>query len=502
MGLKGSKPIESNNPVEITNSILRMLSSKETGSFGSFIKKDTFLKNSRKMIHFISKNFDILLQYPISLTDTNFELTPRMNIRKKLSKKYIHKIITITDESSKEKLLKKILNTPSITAFKVFLAKEQDKFNTFEREILRYREQLTFPQETSKTTIAVAELESKLGEYPFTVYEDHFFANPKNYNLLNNVSISYISCSLKLKNQTGIPYFLHKLDFIFLKECIGGSLGTVPKIDFFKLIRDIIPAIHILHTKNIYHMDIKVDNIIKCDKSYKLIDFGLSYQIPQVEHETIKTEKKANAVLNDYIYKMKEYDDDIHQQIIDLQKLHPSKNSIIEQYIKGLVPNSALFYINPILLAFIYQIIFDTKQKLNLILEDLQDSYKTTIKTKFSKSIDYKIEILNPFMSHYIEYITPNNYIDFDKIQRNYHTFIRNLYNRHDWYCLAITLLLLYDKFTSIPSTFKKGIQKLVSLSDQELISVNLDKKILELFYSNTKSRRSIQPTYVTKINN
>ena len=498
MGIKGSKPILT--PSELTNTILKMLSSKDSGSFGSFIKKENLFKNPEEIIQFIKTNFNILLQYPISLSDTRLRLTPRMQVRKGLSKKFIHKILEITNETSKEQFLQKIVDTSSITSFKVFLAKEEDKFNTFEREILRYREQLETQDTVYQNNIAVAEIQSKLMDYPFKVPENHFFANSENLKLLNTVPITYISFSLKLKNTTQVPEFLHKIDFIFLKECKGGSLNTVQQIDFFKLIRDIIPAIHNLHSNNIYHMDIKVDNILKCDKTYKLIDFGLSYNIPQVDNKTITTQKQANKYINEYVYNIKEQDNNIQKQIIDLQNLDPTKDSIIDNYIKSLVPNSAIFYINPILLAFIYKMLFDTEQRINSILIDLKDSYETTITTNISKSINYKTDLLDKFMVHYNDYVKADNYIDFDKIKEDYHNFIRKLYQRHDWYCFAITLLLLYDKFQAVPEFFKKGIQQFISLKDEDLSNPNLDKKLIEQFYFNNRSKKTIKPTYYTVI--
>ncbi len=478
MGVKGSKLF---TPMELTNRVLQMLSSKESGSFGSFIKKDSFLKKEEEVISFLVKHFDIVLQYPVPLTDTRLNLTDRMKLRKGIMKQYIHKLIPITHEKSKKEFLEKVLNSPSITAFKVFLAKEDDKFNTFGREILRYREQLANPQQFPQSILAVAEMEAKLSDYPFKLYDKHFLANTNNLKVLYDIPVTYISCSLKLKLTKNIPEFLHQIDFIFLKECNGGSLNTVKSLDFFKLIKDTIPTIQALHAQNIYHMDIKVDNILKCDTSYKLIDFGLSYNIPPSENKTIRTEKRATKYLNEYVNNVKQQDDAIHKQIIDLQKLNPEKNSIIDAYIKSLVPNSALFYINPILLAFIYQIVFNTKEKITVIVKDLEESYQTTLKAKL---INYKTDILDRFLLDYMNYITPDQYIDFTKIENNYHTFIRQLYNRHDWYCFAITLLLLYDKFTYVPDNFKKGIQYLVSLKDEDLEDPNLDKKLIDAFYS------------------
>jgi len=51
-----------------------------------------------------------------------------------------------------------------------------------------------------------------------------------------------------------------------------------------KFINDIIPVIKILHTKGYIHGDLKYQNIVKCENTYKVIDWGSMQDIKNVDN--------------------------------------------------------------------------------------------------------------------------------------------------------------------------------------------------------------------------
>ncbi len=55
---------------------------------------------------------------------------------------------------------------------------------------------------------------------------------------------------------------------------------TLDKI--FVILYDLARAIHYLHTNDIVHGDIKIENILICQQNYKLCDFGLSFKCKSV----------------------------------------------------------------------------------------------------------------------------------------------------------------------------------------------------------------------------
>jgi serine/threonine protein kinase len=54
----------------------------------------------------------------------------------------------------------------------------------------------------------------------------------------------------------------------------GSKCNNKPFINLDKLIKDVLDCLNIIQKRNLIHNDIKDDNIVLCDDTYKLIDWG------------------------------------------------------------------------------------------------------------------------------------------------------------------------------------------------------------------------------------
>ena len=68
--------------------------------------------------------------------------------------------------------------------------------------------------------------------------------------------------------------------------------------EIYVILRDICQALNELHTLNIYHLDIKPQNILRVDDKYKLCDFG-SVLTERVEYDSLENSEKRS--FEDYI---------------------------------------------------------------------------------------------------------------------------------------------------------------------------------------------------------
>ena len=78
-----------------------------------------------------------------------------------------------------------------------------------------------------------------------------------------------------------------KLYAVFNSKCDNHYVIT----DLLKFANDILDSIIILQTKSYEHNDIKLDNIVKCDDTYKLIDWGQATTV-------LNPENKAGSLLS------------------------------------------------------------------------------------------------------------------------------------------------------------------------------------------------------------
>lgn len=385
-------------------SLLQLCSGQSHGSFGCFITKSELLKHK----DFILQYCNISLQNPVDLKRKTTGLSKYDRTRLTLGKTIKHTKNKLTPEQ-KESFLTTLENTDHINGLKVLLNKPKS-FNTFDREILRYREMLN-DANIPVTTYAVKQLDS-------------------------NISFSII---INKK----------RLDFIFLETC-QTTIDKGPKINFREFLLKMVTDIQLLHNQNIIHMDIKPLNIMSCNGIYKLIDYGVSYGIPSNSDEMLEDIK------------------------------------IYVKYLATLYPQGTRMYFNPVMIMLLQYTQIGLADYISNIIMDINSTYNRYI---VDMPETFMKQITETFMKQYPTITTAP---DLKNLLTNDINNLKHLYLRHDWYSLAITLLYIYNKFTNLPrlSSFKRGILKLVSLTEEELNSHAVDKLIMKSFgYRSMKSR-------------
>lgn len=93
---------------------------------------------------------------------------------------------------------------------------------------------------------------------------------------------AYMSFTVNVKEQGT----LRLSRIILFPQIFCGNISSLAskyndnqEISFQKLYNAIYMPLKVLHDKGIVHNDIKMDNIVECDGTYKLIDFGLTKKI-------------------------------------------------------------------------------------------------------------------------------------------------------------------------------------------------------------------------------
>jgi len=73
-----------------------------------------------------------------------------------------------------------------------------------------------------------------------------------------------------------LEYCPHSTLFQLIEEhCKAGLKGITNEKDLYKIINDIANGLRVLHSKNVSHRDIKIENVLKgTDQNWKICDFG------------------------------------------------------------------------------------------------------------------------------------------------------------------------------------------------------------------------------------
>ncbi|MBL8872770.1 MAG: protein kinase [Planctomycetaceae bacterium] len=71
-----------------------------------------------------------------------------------------------------------------------------------------------------------------------------------------------------------------------LKSCVGET-GMKPE-NVFEIAMQVANALHVLHSNNIVHRDLKADNVLRFGKHWKLTDFGISKNLLREGHQTVR----------------------------------------------------------------------------------------------------------------------------------------------------------------------------------------------------------------------
>lgn len=437
-------------------SALLKLCNGPVGSYGCFVKKDR-LKLFTKII---LEKYDLLVQYPTVLANIK-RPTEAEAERKKIGKTIKHTELLLTDKS-KEDFLNALFKRRSITGLKVFFKQftgsNRTMDNTFNRECLRLREQMNN-----------FVLEHKEGEPQYNVRSVQFTPDVHSSyrKKLSDIGLTgkdltteYISFSLKIKSDVGDiqERQLKRIDFIFLELCEEGNLDYykfTTTAELNKFIKTVITDLHSLHRQNIFHLDIKPGNMIKCGNRYKLIDYGTSVGLPTKSSDQTK---------------LREYLQEIFKEIVGTPEYY---NPIYKMVANSIPDPTGLD------LGKVYNI-----NKLNNI-------EKAWVQKYYSKYIIEVTDGTTTLILFLLEYFIFNHEKENLKM---FYTFVKHFYSRADWYSLAITLDKIISKFVSDMfitehpivgkpyNNYKNGVQKLSDISDEELDSDNLHKTLINAF--------------------
>ena len=364
------------------------LCSGDRGGFGCFVLKD-MLK--------VYKDF-IIKKYDLYIADQ------------------------LLSDEGKVHFIEKVISDQSIEGLKIFFARistsGKTKSNSFENEVHLYN--------------------YLLNNYPPNLLI------VKKLSFLSIINSSTISFSIKANRYSsrGIPKQFRQIDFIFLEACTVDLSRIKPKdINLNQIIRSMVTYIHSLHKDNIYHMDIKPENILLCNKKYKLIDYGLAIKVPSYDTITV-----------DYLQ-------------TQLKKVFGTYE-----------------YVNPMFLVLINQAKYSHNKlyDLNILAKDCGISFLQ----------------LQVFMNNYEQFITPNgiffkidSYLQYIQSaqKEDLYPFLNNLYARADWYAFAKVIfetagLLSFENGKAIGDDIMNGIIYLFSLTDKDLNNPTLDIEILNKF--------------------
>jgi serine/threonine protein kinase len=494
----------------------------EKGSYGSFFKFDT-IKNfisDPVTINAIIQNFDVAIQCPIRV---------KQGSRAKIGKKYKHKVIKLIDKQACINFFNNLAIQSELGGCKVMFPNTDNTFfqeilryreilNDYKKDVIDILAVQQIPmdiiswklEESRKSMIQKLKQETEIlkqnqkdliylltHQQSYTIEDlqsvvDKFseeldiskLDRPKLLKILREIlkniplkiskipdSITELN-SINFKKQTIISFSLidkitkEEIDFIFLENCID-TIDNLSLINFKDFMIKIVNDIYTLHSHNIYHLDIKEKNIMSCQNKIKLIDFGLSINIPP---------NVINTELSDYL----------------------------DNYNIGGSP----FYQNPVIYALIQQ-----NYNINDILKRMTEAYSGFC-TYADDSDKSEIEIYKKFPRVFAEFynLTTTNKLEklltktvpnannTDKI-----SFYKHLFIRQDWYSLAVILLVLYDKFenSSLPShqIFEEGILQLAQLESKYFKDGTVVNTILNAFgitaqkggvYSVTKQKISL----------
>jgi serine/threonine protein kinase len=440
--------LEPSRECDIIKIIKSLCAEPNKGAFGCFILKKSLTDTIISIIQ--EGNYDIILQYPKALSQKG-----RGNSleRALIGKTFKHKDVKLTHDS-KEAFLKAVQASTTINGFKIF-SETPERYNTFSREILRYREMMTDPVffNTATTVRAIN----------FKPYITIGSKSNKSLDKYNGVEADFISFSIKSNSS--------RIDFILSETCTPvitkkpGTTYITKQSHLPAFIKTLITDLHQLHKMGIYHLDIKPDNIVYCNGRYKFIDFGLSVSIPSPTLTTL-----TNVISAQIIYMQKKFTE-----------------------FKG-----SPYYLNPIYMM-IYKSMLVYIFSIEHVKNDLYKQHSQVIKSGVETFLNnYPQYINNSQKSFNITVFlkdahlqdkgrtiasTGSDAIDLD----NYYKFVTNFYRRADWFSLAITIDKILNNISGMMSISNKnaGIARLCNISDNDLDPEKtpyLDKILIEAF--------------------
>jgi serine/threonine protein kinase len=405
---------------------------------------------NKQILSNITDTNTITIGYPVQADGDRIKLGKTVkNIQVSLNKEQsIAFIKSLATEVSKNNIgIKKIPNVGD---------KSGSMIKLFSREALRLAELLNANKEDADKLFAIKAIQ----------LEDSCKAAVATQTQIQRKKIT------PLPNDTGIKEpvlsFIYNNDGYILVEDCGTSISNpvattagqpvqrIPgglKIDFNNFMRDIVNSIHKLHQNSqIYHLDIKPNNIVICGETYKLIDFGVSLNIPNTDTKPGDTIYSKNLKeLKNFIAVEKNKLDKLEKEdIVEKKKLEDNLQLLTAMYVKYNIKfQGTMSYFSPA-----YYALTDLEYNLSLREENQRrtpgeihkvDDYHTDI--RYGPPVTYLQRYANPFIAQAVK--TAQGILGGDSIaaaQKSEDNLIRKILIQQDWFALGLTILNLFKE--------------------------------------------------------
>ena len=286
----------------------------------------------------------------------------------------------------------------------------------------------------------------------------------KKMNILNDKQFQSIKREISIWKELQSNNIVSLLDFqknqdcilILMELCTEGSLldyinnykGNIPENEALKIIYNISLGLQSMHSKNICHRDIKIENILKFGNTWKICDFGsASREVynPQINKENKKYFFEIFEKNTTFMYRPPEMIDEYCNYIVDTK---------VDIWSLGCILYTILFKCHP----------FQDAQKLTIIKADYYIP---------KESSNYSIKILDLIM--YM--LTPN-----PSLRPNINQILNILTNYKNMNIESLlsndVKLLKQKKMKIYNEKYNKTNKDEISIDDLEKAKLSIMKKL------------------------